>query len=117
MIANLASTGWSETIDVTTLSDYEKQVHRGIWCSKMVHFTHDKLIKGYVDVNRDSKKSDINSMQILLRETGFYKQDRNDGEVQFKLSRDMKYEKYSSVLSVEVQSIIKLTYTVLYRYT
>ncbi len=58
----------AQTIDINTLSDYEKQVHRAAWCRTLVvglpHST-----------NFDKKK--VLSIKVLLSSNGFFKKDTN----------------------------------------
>ena len=111
MIANLASTGWSETIDVTTLNDYEKQVHRAVWCRMFEDFRYDNWVSGKktfenFDFESDrTKHYETNNFYELLKGNNFFHKDWNDRQIKQKLEADMEKQLIFGEISFSLSDI------------
>lgn len=107
-----ATSATSESIDVSTLSEYEKQVHRIAYCEQLDTFIMDK------DLPNLKRESDIFEIYSLLSSNNFFEKDAR--RIRFKISNDLKtkmiLEEFSSSQSDvnsclnDLKSILKKEY-------
>ena len=79
----MGTAGFSQTIDVSTLSDYEKKMHRIGYCNQLDTFALDGEVQG---LNRRK----VYAIWKLLNENGFRKKDKISREIERKIKNDLK---------------------------
>jgi hypothetical protein len=79
----IGTVGNSQTVDISTLSDYEKQVHRIAWCDQFYRF---ELYNEIPDLNM--KK--IREIRLLLERNGFMDRDYSRKKVYGRTIDDLK---------------------------
>jgi hypothetical protein len=75
LLSCIGTVGISQTVDVSTLSDYEKQVHRVGWCyqSHVLTMDHSELERFFDDFYTDTFE-----VHELLNRNGFFERDHNN---------------------------------------
>ena len=115
MFSCLGTTGISHTVDVSTLSEYEKKVHRVGWCIQSLNLTSfdndlDPFFMGLFE--------NTGEIHDLLKRNGFFERDQNnihqkaqdDMQVKF-LSGDVDYtNQYVDECNADMLAILKEEY-------
>ena len=71
----LGTAGISQTVDITTLSNYEKKVHRVGWCIQSLNLTSfdNELDPFFMELFENTGE-----IHDLLKRNGFFKRDENN---------------------------------------
>ena len=115
MFSCLGTTGISQTVDVSTLSEYEKKVHRVGWYIQSLNLTSfdndlDPFFMGLFE--------NTGEIHDLLKRNGFFERDQNnihqkaqdDMQVKF-LSGDVDYtNQYVDECNADMLAILKEEY-------
>ena len=111
----LGTIGMSQTVDVSTLSEYEKKVHRVDWCIQSLNLTSfdndlDPFFMGLFE--------NTGEIHDLLKRNGFFERDQNnihqksqdDMQVKF-LSGEVDYtNQYVDDCNADMLAILKEEY-------
>ena len=79
----IGTAGTSQTIDVSTLSDYEKKIHRIGYCEQLDTFALNGDIQGL-------KRKKVYDIYNLLSANNFMEGDERDGQILYKIQNDLK---------------------------